>query len=131
LTNLIVLSSLGLAAWAFAAQPVLGGAIAGKSGPPNARVWSFQVGNNGPGDAVNAQITGISFARTNGPACSPVIQSPLPLNAGTIAPQGLAGVSVTIDFSSCDAGALFKVTVAESANSGAATGTIVRLNQFQ
>lgn len=124
--------ALGLAAaWSFAAQPVLGGSIAGKSGPPAARVWLFQVGNSGPGAAANAQITGISFARTNGAACTPVIQTPMPLNAGSIAAQALARVSVTIDFSSCDAGALFTVTATESANNGAATGTIVRLNQLQ
>ena len=127
------LSSLLLAAgaYAFYAQPALGGAIAGKSGPSSARIWVLQVGNNGPGDAVNAQITGITFERTNGPACAPIVRNTLPLNAGTIAAQASSRVTVLIDFSPCEAGALFKVTISESANGGAATGSIVRLNQLQ
>ena len=123
--------ALGAVAMAWAAGPQLGGAIAGKSGPPNARIWVFQVGNSGPGDAVDARITDIGFVRTNGAACSPVIRGAMPLLAGSIPPQGTARVSVTIDFSGCDAGALFKVTATETANGGAVTGAIVRLNQFQ
>jgi hypothetical protein len=111
----------------------LGGAIGGKSGPSNARVWVFQVGNNGPGSALGAQITSITFAETSGVACTPVITGParFPLLVGNIAPQAIANVNVTIDFTGCAANAAFRVTAAEWANNGAATGTIVRLNQFQ
>jgi hypothetical protein len=111
----------------------LGGAIEGKSGPQNARVWVFEVGNDGPGSALGAEITSITLVQTNGAACTPVITSPasFPLPVGNIAPQATATVDVTIDFAGCSSIAAFKVTAAEQANDGAATGTIVRLNQFQ
>lgn len=114
-----------------ARAPSLGGTIGGKSGPANARVWVFRVGNNGPGSALNAQITGATLVQTSGPACSPAVTTQFPLAVGDIPPHGLVGASVTINFAGCDARAMFKVTVAESANNGAATGAIVRLNQFQ
>ena len=109
----------------------LGGAIAGKSGPTNARVWIFEVGNDGPGSALNAQITGMTFVQTAGPVCSPVITTPFPLAVGNIAPQVVAQVNVTINFTGCANTAAFTVTAPESANNGAATGTIVRLDEFQ
>ncbi len=111
--------------------PSLGGTINGKSGPANARVWVFGVGNNGPGLAVHAEITGVTLVQTSGPACSPIVTTQFPMTVGNIPAQGVAKASVTIDFKGCDRRAMFKVTAAESANRGAATGTIVRLNQFQ
>jgi hypothetical protein len=111
----------------------LGGTIGGKSGPQSARVWVFEVGDNGPGSALGAAITGITLVQTGGAACTPVITNPtsFPLAAGNIAPKATANVNVTIDFAGCASNAAFKVTATESANNGAATGTIVRLNQFQ
>jgi hypothetical protein len=111
----------------------LGGTIGGKSGLQSARVWVFEVGDNGPGSALGAAITGITLVQTSGAACTPVITNPasFPLPAGNIAPKATANVNVTIDFAGCASNAAFKVTATESANNGAATGTIVRLNQFQ
>ncbi len=110
----------------------LGGLIGTKSGPQNARVWVFEVGNNGPGSALGAQINSITLVQTLGAACTPVITGPasFPLPVGNIAPKAVANVSVTIDFSSCAVNAMFKVTAPESANNGAATGTIIELNQL-
>ncbi len=109
----------------------LGGAVAGKSGPPNARVWVIEVGNEGPGSALNTQITSMTIVQTSGPACSPVITTPFPLAVGNIAPHAVAQVNVTFNFTGCAATASFTVTAFESANNGAATGTIVRLDEFQ
>jgi hypothetical protein len=110
----------------------LGGLIGTKSGPQNARVWVFEVGNNGPGSALGAQINGITLVQTLGAACTPVITSPasFPLPIGNIAPKAVANVNVTIDFTGCAVNAMFKVTAPESANNGSATGTIVELNQL-
>jgi hypothetical protein len=109
----------------------MGGLIGTKSGPQNARVWEFEVGNNGPGSALGAEIANITLVQTLGAACTPVITSPaFPLLVGNIAPQTVADVDVTIDFSSCPVNAMFKVTAPEFANNGAATGTIVELNQL-
>ena len=111
--------------------PSLGGTINGKSGPAKARVWILGVGNNGPGLARKAEITGVTLLQTSGPACSPVVTTQFPLLVGNIPPQKVVKASITIDFTGCDTKAIFKVTAAESANSGSATGSIVRLNQFQ
>ena len=109
----------------------LGGLIGTKTGLQNARIWVFEVGNNGPGSA-RAEITGITLVQTAGAACTPVITSPasFPLVVGNIAPKTVADVNVTIDFASCAVNAMFKVTAPESANNGAATGTIIELNQL-
>lgn len=111
--------------------PSLGGTISAKSGPAKARVWVFGVGNNGPGLAVHAEITGVTLLQTSGPACSPVVATQFPLAVGNIPALGVAKASVTIDFTGCERRAMFKVSAVESANRGAATGSIVRLNQFQ
>ncbi|MGH9594950.1 MAG: InlB B-repeat-containing protein, partial [Bryobacteraceae bacterium] len=100
----------------------LGGLIGIKSGPTNARVWPFIVGNQGPGAAAGARISSPTLQQTRGTACTPAIVTALPLALGDIAPKGSATGNVTIDFSSCQTGVMFKATVALSANSGAATG---------
>jgi hypothetical protein len=109
----------------------LGGLIGTKSGSQNARVWVLEVGNNGPGSALGAEITGITLVQRLGAACTPVIETPLPLAVGNIAPIVVANVNVTINFTGCPANAAFKVTANETANNGAATGTIVVLNESQ
>jgi hypothetical protein len=108
----------------------LGGSIGLKSGPTNARIWPFIVGNNGPGAAVNAQLTSLTLTQTRGTACTPVISTSFPLIVGNIAPGGNATGNVTIDFSSCAPAVAFTATVPLSANGGAATGSIVKLNQL-
>jgi hypothetical protein len=107
------------------------GNITGKSGPSNAIVWNIQVGNTGPAVALAAEVSGISLVQAGGAFCAPVSTSRLPAAAGNLAPGASATVPLTIDFSSCAANARFTVTIALSANAGNATGSIVRLNQFQ
>jgi hypothetical protein len=109
----------------------LGGLIGTKSGPQNARVWVLEVGASGPGSALNTEITGITLVQRLGAACTPVVVTPMPLLVGNIAPKATANVNVTIDFTGCPANAAFKVTAVESANNGAATGTISDLNEAQ
>jgi hypothetical protein len=109
----------------------LGGLLGTKVGPKNARVWTVTTGNNGPGSALGTEITSFKLTQTLGAACTPVIETPFPLQAGNIAPKATASVTVTIDFTGCGTNAAFKLTATESANDGAATGTIVLGNQFQ
>jgi hypothetical protein len=109
----------------------LGGLMGPKSGPQNARIWEFAMGNNGPGSALGAEITSITLVQTLGPACTPVIETPLPAQAGNMAPKAVVDVPVTINFTGCASNAAFKVTATESANNGTATGTIILGNQFQ
>ena len=116
---------------AVAGATTLGGLIGLKSGPASARVWPIEVVNNGKGSALSTELSNITMVQTNGAACTPVITTPIPVQVGNIAPQANATVDVTIDFAACASTAAFKVTIDETANDGAATGTIVRLNQFQ
>lgn len=103
----------------------LGGSIGIASGPQNARVWPITISNNGPGVAVAAQITNIVLIPFAGPACTPVVITPLPaLAGGIIAPNGSAVVNVTIDFTGCASNSSFVANVILSANSGAATGFV-------
>jgi len=109
----------------------LAGVIASKTGTPDARVWNIQLNNSGPGAADTAAISGFDLSQTFGAACSPLVITPLPAVAGNLAPGGSGSVPVTIDFTGCPANARFIANIAFTANSGKATGSIVRNNQFQ
>jgi hypothetical protein len=50
---------------------------------------------------------------------------------GDIAPAGLAPLNITIDFTGCVATAKFTLELPLTANSGAAVGDIVLMNQFR
>ena len=126
-----VLMLSSIQAFGQATTTTLGGLIGLKSGPQNARVWPFIVGNNGPDEAMGTQLTSIVLTQTRGTACTPVIMSTFPVQVGNIAPGATATGNVTIDFTGCPAAATFLVTVSFSANSGAATGSISKMNQFQ
>jgi hypothetical protein len=107
------------------------GNITGKSGAAGARVWSIQLSNNGPAATVASEISGISFVQAGGAPCTPTVTSTLPVGGGSLAPGASVTVPVTLNFSGCAANSRFTVTVSLSANSGNASGSIVRLNQFQ
>ena len=107
------------------------GNITSKSGATDARVWSIQLSNNGPAAAVGSEISGVSFLQAGGATCTPAVSSALPLSAGFLAPGTSATVPLTLDFNGCAANSRFTVTISLSANSGNASGSIVRLNQFQ
>jgi uncharacterized repeat protein (TIGR01451 family) len=116
----------------FAGPTALGGSYGVKSGTVGGqRVWTVNIGNNGPGVALGAEVTGMTIVQTSGQACNPTVLSTMPVVAGDIAPHATLGALVTIDFTGCFPNAFFKVTTAVSANNGAVTGTILRLNQLQ
>ena len=107
------------------------GGITAKAGPANARVWTVQVGNSGPATAIGAQVASVGILQTGGPACAPVVTSPLPASAGDLASGAVASITITLDFTGCAAIARFTVTVSLSANGGGSTATVTRLNQFR
>ena len=108
---------------------ILAGILVSKSGPMNGRVWTFGIGNSGPGTAYGAAIANLSLRQTRGAACTPVIQSAFPVIAGNIGPFATGTATVSIDFSSCSGAAAFAVTGSLSANSGTAKGVIFRQNE--
>jgi len=109
----------------------LSGRIASKSGPQNVRAWTIKIANSGPGGAIGAQLNSITLKQSFGTACTPVITTPFPLALGTIAPGGNASGNVVFDFTGCPFNARFTLNIRFSANGGAATGSIVRYNEFQ
>ncbi len=108
------------------------GTISARSGPANARQWTINITNGGPGVAYNAQLVGLMLTQTFGKACTPVRDSPLlPVSLGDLALGASVPTSVTFDFSSCPANARFTVTVDYVSNGGASVGLIQLVNQLQ
>ncbi len=115
-----------------AGATTLSAALGVKSGPSNARVWPVIFTNSGPGNASSMAITGFSLTQTLGPACAPVVVTPIPVvNAGSITGTGSATSLVTINFAGCAATARFRLTMPYTANAGVNTGTAVINNQLQ
>jgi hypothetical protein len=112
--------------------PSLSGSIISKSGPSNARTWTFEVANGSGSVATAVEIIGIALQQTRGAACTPTIVGPqFPVLVGEIGADGTAQIPVIIDFAGCPAAATFTATATEMANNGATNGMIQLLNQFQ
>jgi uncharacterized repeat protein (TIGR02543 family) len=109
----------------------LSGIITAKSGPAGARTSTITLANQGPGVANSAGITGVTLTQTSGPACTPVIATPMPVAVGNIAPGSSEAGSVTIDYTGCAPANRFTVVLSYSANGGAVTGSKALYNQFQ
>ncbi len=73
----------------------------------------------------------MTLTQTSGPACTPMIATPLPVLVGNIAPGGSATGNVTIDYTGCAPANRFTVVLSYSANGGAVTGSKTLYNQFQ
>jgi hypothetical protein len=115
-------------------QPIaatLAGNITAKAGPQNARLWTLSLLDNGPGPANGTAITSFTLAQTFGAACTPVLGNALPLAVGNLALAQTEVVKVTLDFTGCAASARFTARFTYSSNGGAASGSVVRYNQFQ
>lgn len=110
---------------------VLSSQLTGKAGPANARVWSFSVFNTGIGPATSASVSSFTLTQVAGTACTPVINTTIPIALGTIVAGGSAPFSVTIDFSGCALASRFTLNFGLSANGGANTATVTKFNQFQ
>lgn len=105
--------------------------ISGKTGSlPGTRTWTIQVSNQGPSPANAAQINGLTFALTAGPACIPTVVSPLPVFVGNIASGANASAGVAINFpAGCTISSRFTVNISLSANNGNASAITVRNNE--
>jgi Pro-kumamolisin, activation domain/Bacterial Ig-like domain (group 1) len=113
-------------------QPTnLAGNITAETGPTNARVWTLTVYSSGPGAATGAKITAFNLTQSFGAACKPVVQTPIPVSVGNVPAAGSLGAPITINFTGCPANARFTVRASFSANGGAATGSLLRYNQFE
>jgi hypothetical protein len=103
----------------------------GKSGAQNARLWSYNIGNAGPGAASAVQVTGFTLTQVFGAACTPVVATALPIQLGDLAPGSSAPTSFTINFTGCALNARFTLTMTVSANAGGTTLSRQWFNQFQ
>lgn len=117
----------------------LTGSIATKTGTPDARVWTLNFSNAGPGTAYGVRLAGLTLRQTGGTACTPVVRSSFPVQLGDITAGTTASTGITIDFTGCPALAAFAVEAPFNAANGwhgdPAKGspalTISRTNQFR
>ena len=106
---------------------LLAGVVGRKTGPMKAKVWQIIIWNSGPGTAYSAEITRLTLRQTRGAACTPHLESTLPVMAVNIKPFSSAAAFVTIDFSECVRDAMFEVAGQVSANGRTAVGPILVL----
>jgi len=104
---------------------LLTGVISKKTGPLNARQWTFTIVNTGPGAANAAEFVSLKLTETSGKHTTPVIKTAFPISLGNIGPLGFTTVTVTIDFSNCTTSDKFTVSGTLSANQGRASGGIL------
>ncbi len=117
----------------------LSGVIASKAGTPDARVWTLNISNRGPGTAYGAQLAGFSLRQTSGAPCTPVVKTSLPMALGDIPAGSAVNAFINVDFSSCAATAMFSLDAPFNSSAGwngdPAKGgpalTISRSNQFR
>jgi hypothetical protein len=103
-----------------------------RTGPSNARVWSFAATNPSSGTADATQITGLSLLQVSGRSCRPTIKPPsaFPVVLGDIAATSKVTAAFTIDFGRCSSDAQFAVVMPWS-SSKYETGTFVLEHQRQ
>jgi Divergent InlB B-repeat domain len=104
---------------------VLIGTIIGEQGAMTDRQWKIGVLNVGPGAANGAQITSLSLVQAQGPKCTPVVVTSMPLALGNLAPGGTTEGVLMIDFNGCSTNTRFAVRAPLSANNGKAAGLLI------
>lgn len=102
----------------FTAVPVVHASLSGKSGPTNARVWSFAFTNSGTAEGNAVTITSFQLSQTAGTVCSPTLITPIPEVIGNVAPGSTITGNVTINFSSCSSSARFSLALGHSVKNG-------------
>jgi sugar lactone lactonase YvrE len=105
-----------------AGAPAIQLTLGTKSGASNQRIWPVIVKNNGNATATAVMLTGLTLTQSGGTACSPVVRTTFPVNAGDVAPTASTTANLTIDFSSCTSGVFFTIKIPYTANSGAVSG---------
>jgi hypothetical protein len=111
--------------------PNLSGAITGKIGPENLRLWQLTLTNKGTSAASQALLNSFTIVPNAGNhGCKAQIVVPTPVFLGSIAPGSNRSVEVPISFTpSCDKEDTFSVHAVFSAGNGADVGTLAVSNQ--
>jgi uncharacterized repeat protein (TIGR02543 family) len=102
----------------FTAIPIVHVSLTGKSGPTNARVWSFSFTNSGQAEGNGVTVTSFKLTQTAGTACSPTISTPIPEVVGNVAPGATITGNVVINFTGCSSSARFSLAVGHSVTGG-------------
>ena len=114
----------------FTAIPIVNDNLSGKSGPSNARIWSFKFTNSGLAEGNGVTIKVFKLTQTAGAACTPVVSTAIPEVVGNVAPNSSITGNVVINFSSCATNALFTGTMTDSVTGGAShTLTLTKQSQ--
>jgi hypothetical protein len=109
----------------FAPRPTtVTAALASQSGAASARLWNFTFTNAGPGVANSIEIANFALTQTAGTACKPVLNTKLPLAVGNAAVGAALSASVSVNFSSCPANAVFSLSMENTENAGASSSTL-------
>jgi Divergent InlB B-repeat domain len=126
----IVINSPQSVVATFTAIPIVHAYTDGKSGPSNARVWSFEFENTGAAEGTGVTIKTFVLTQTAGTACSPVVSTPIPEVVGNVAPGATIIGNVVINFSSCGSTARFSLSMLHSVTGGQSiTASFTNLSQ--
>jgi hypothetical protein len=114
------------------ANVALDSSLIGRSGTADRCVWTVAVQNRGPGIAQRVAINDVALKQTAGLPCTPAIlpappayPGAFPVEIGDLDEGSRGDGKITIDFSSCAAGARFTANVALSANAGPASPLVL------
>ena len=113
------------------ATPTLSGAITGKIGPENLRLWQLTLTNGGTSVAPQVLLNNFTIVPNAGNhGCKAQVLLQTPVFLGAIAPASKRSVEVPISFTpSCTNGDTFSVHAVFSAGNGADVGTLAVSNQ--
>jgi endo-1,4-beta-xylanase len=103
--------------------------VSGKSNSPTNQTWTVKATNGDVGPAYATEIGGFTLKQTGGKKCSPVVTAPgaYPISLGDLAKGKSAKSAFAVDFTGCESGAKFTVSVPWSSSTfhtGTLTSTI-------
>jgi hypothetical protein len=127
--GIVTPASFNLTNASLPATPLLTATISNKTGPLNARLWTVNVTDQ-QAAATNVSISSISFTQVAGTACTPLVNTALPIALGNVGAGAAVSAPVAIDFNTCAGSARFTVLIAVQANGGSYTKTTTIGNQF-
>jgi uncharacterized repeat protein (TIGR02543 family) len=102
----------------FTPIPVVHISLTAKSGPTNARVWSFTLTNSGQVAGNSVTITSFKLTQSAGTACTPTVSTSIPEVVGNVAPGASITGKVVINFTACSSSARFSLAIGHSVTGG-------------
>lgn len=95
---------------------VLRALIKTKSGLLDARNWQFSVQNTSFDTILGTEVRDLELTQMSGPACTPVIETEVPIDLGDLGPAAFRTANFTIDFTGCALLTRWKATITTGAD---------------